>query len=356
MGDELRAHDFTLEASSVSFWTNLFGRERATDLRRRLTLERLDGRDMPSASPATPPETPPVVVTPPTNSAYAQYVATAGQAYQQYNTEDSAALAEFDAAIDVAFTQLESSLRSAWNAARPAADQIVTTANSSIQSSWSNFLAAYDAAYVTFTAAWQSAAGNQAALDAAVDTFNATAEAAYNQAIAAIEQAVQAAQPAIASLQAQLDTVADSAAVVWDAAVGTATAAYHAREQTAWTAYTAAEQTAWDVYLTAAPMGQPLDPRLLQPKPQKPGPILKWLPDNIKVETDPLTRKTKITLPHLVEIDLQKVIPIPGAPKIKGFAPFGQYDPLAPPGKPSVTGGIGFQFTIEFPVFKKPRR
>lgn len=286
-------------------------------------------------------------------------MATTSQAIQTYNTEDAAALAEFDAAVEVAFTSLESSLRSAWNAARPAVDQIVTTLNSSIQSSWSNFLAAYDSAYTTFTTSWQSAAGSQEALDVAVDTFNATAGVAYNQAIVAIESAVQTAQLNLASIQAQLDAAAATAALVWDSAIAAATAAYHSREQSAWGVYTGVEQTAWDTYLAAAPLGQPLDPRLLEPKPQKPGPILKWFPDSVKVETDPLTRKTKISLPHIVEVDLQRVLPpvpfIP-IPRVKMGSVIVQHDPLAPPGKPSITSGIGGGFTVDFPEFKKPRR
>lgn len=159
--------------------------------------------------------------------------------------------------------------------------------------------------------------------------------AAHAQAVQTITDLHAAAFAQVSVITTQLDAMVASAANSWLATVEAARAQYDSREQAAWDAYLAAVPPTVGQISLLQQGGQPTQPEQNGPRVKSRPPFIEFFPDilkPIKVTTDPITRKTKIEIPAMMQVNVPPIwIFPPSQLKLGGGNTF---EDLPKPGKP----------------------
>ena len=235
-------HHVDLEAD-VQRW----GRTSAS-VRSRLSLERLDGRDLPSVTVGDPPVAPPGSQAPPPTSdaAHQAFLATVDAADVVFTTAYEVAKQQFlsvaISAVDQAEAQIQP-LQASYQAVMNQQQVVVS--------------AATDAAYIALQVAWQAANGDATAEQQAIDAYNATVQAVTTQANTTMDAALNAIQPAVQTAVDQANANLASAGVVFQSTVQVAMQVYQTNEQLAWDTMLAADGNGSGQSNYATPMGAP---------------------------------------------------------------------------------------------------
>jgi len=212
------------------------GVDRRPQVRSKLNLEMLDGRDLPSATIVEPPEPPepPGTVAPPTmDPAYEAYLAQVDTAGFIFEASFTAAYEQFANTVDAAIDQAASLIH-----------PIMASCQATLEQQESALSAANDAAYAIYAAAWEAAAGDPAAQQAAYDSYIATVESATIQANAAIEAAHVTLVSSIETVLNQLNASVEIANATLQVAIENAIQVFYTTEEVAWNAMMLADGNA----------------------------------------------------------------------------------------------------------------
>ena len=221
------------------------GGRTSASVRSRLSLERLDGRDLPSVTVGDPPATPPGSQAPP----------AVDPAYQAYLNAVDAAHAIFETAYDAAAQQYMDAATAAISVSNAEMQPLLTSYQAIVDQQQVAVNTANDAAYATYEAAWAAAAGDPVAQQAANDAYASTMLVAVAQANAIVDTALATIQPGLLAAVDRANVAMVTPATAYQSAVQAASQAYEIAEQAAWNTMLAADGADGDGGVQ--PMGTP---------------------------------------------------------------------------------------------------